>query len=404
MKLRRVLALCCVFVCGCASDIQRQVSPPLPSPGQVDEAVNRVIKGTGAQGLALAVIDGGQVVQVGVYGYRNAASDPLEANSIMYGASLTKMAFAYMVLQLVDEGLIDLDRPIRDYLPQPLPSYTDADVEDRYARWSDLAGDDRWKALTARMLLNHSSGFANFGFLEPDGKLRFHFAPGSRYSYSGDGVVLLQFVLEKGLGFDVGEEMQKRVFLPLGMPDTSLIWRMDFASHTADGWTAEGKPVAHDDRSSVRASGSMDTTIADTSRLVAAIVRGERISAKARETLSHAQLPITSASQFPTLQDDAPPAQRQKGLAAGLGVVVFDGPQGHGFFKGGHNEWTGNMAVCLETGRRCVVILGNDLRAEPAIPYLVDFILGETGLPWEWEYANVALWKPSGHREDSGSP
>ncbi len=150
---------------------------------------------TGAKGLALGVIDGGQVSQVSVYGYRNAAGAPLETNSIMYGASLTKMAFAYMVLQLVDEGIVDLDRSISDYLTEPLPSYTAAEVEDRYARWSDLAGDDRWKALTPRMLLNHAPGFANFGFLEPDGKLRFHFDPGSRYSYSGDGFILLQFVL-----------------------------------------------------------------------------------------------------------------------------------------------------------------------------------------------------------------
>ncbi len=349
---------------------------------------------TGAKGLALAVIERGKVSQVSVYGDRNAAGAPLETDSILYGASLTKMAFAYMVLQLVDEGVLDLDRSIRDYLPEPLPSYSAAEVEDRYARWSDLAGDERWKALTPRTLLNHASGLANFGFLEPDGKLRFHFDPGSRYSYSGDGFILLQFVLERGLGLDVGREMQTRVFQPLGMSDTSLIWREDFAGRAADGWTIEGKPVPHDDRSAVRAAGSMDTTITDMSRLVAAIVRGDLISAKARQDFSRPQLPITSASQFPVLQADVPLAARKKGLAAGLGVEVFDGPQGHGFFKGGHNEWTGNMVVCLETGQRCAVILGNDLRAEPAIPYLVEFILGQTGSPWDWKYGNAAFWKP----------
>lgn len=345
--------------------------------------------------MGLAVVDGGQVSLVRAYGYRNAGGAPLEPDSIMYGASLTKMAFAYMVLQLVDEGTLDLDRSISDYLADPLPSYAAADVEDRYARWSDLAGDERWRALTPRMLLNHASGFANFGFLEPDGKLRFHFDPGTRYSYSGDGFILLQFVLERGLGLDVGQEMQTRVFKPLGMTDTSLIWRKDFAGRAADGWTADGKPVPHDDRSAVRAAGSMDTTIADVSRLVAAIVRGDLISAKARREFSRPQLPIGSASQFPVLQTELPPAQRRKGLEAGLGVEVFDGPQGHGFFKGGHNDWTGNMVVCLETRRRCVVILGNDLRAEPAIPYLTEFVLGVTGSPWDWKYGGATFWKPS---------
>jgi CubicO group peptidase (beta-lactamase class C family) len=179
------------------------------------------------------------------------------------------------------------------------------------------------------------------------------------------------------------------------MTDTRLMWRDDFAGRVADGWTFDGKAVPHDDRSMVRASGSMDTTIADMARLFAAIVRGDLISPEARTELSRAQLPITSASQFPTLQEDAPRDQQKKGLAAGLGVVVFDGPQGHGFFKGGHNEWTGNMAVCLEETRRAVVILGNDLRAEPAIPWLVDFILGPTGIPWNWEYSAGPLWTPS---------
>ena len=78
-----------------------------------------------------------------------------------------------------------------------------------------------------------------------------------------------------------------------------------------------------------------------------------------------------------------------------MGVVTFHGPQGAGFLKGGHNESTGNIVVCLEAGQRCVVILGNDLRAEAAIPYLVDYILGPAGVPWEWEYGELPLWKPA---------
>lgn len=396
MKTRRiVLILFLALASGCAA---------VPSPARIDALVQCVMQDTGARGLALAVIDEGQVSQVRVYGDRNAAGAPLASNSILYGASLTKMAFAYFVLQLVDEGVLDLDRSISEYLPQPLPLYTAADVEDRYARWSDLAGDDRWKTLTPRMLLNHASGFANFGFLEPDGKLRFHFDPGTRYSYSGDGFILLQFVLEQGLGLDVGQEMQARIFQPLQMLDTSLIWRADFAGRAADGWTIDGKPVPHDDRSAVRAAGSMDTTITDMSRLVAALVRGDLISAESRLTFSRPQLPITSASQFPVLQTEVPDTQRWRGLAAGLGVEVFEGPQGRGFFKGGHNDWTGNMMVCLEAQRRCAVILGNDLRAEPAIPYVIEFILGKTGSPWGWKYGDATLWKPKAPIDDPRCP
>src|SRR5690606_18536300 len=103
----------------------------------------------------------------------------------------------------------------------------------RYADFTAL--DERWRRLTPRILLNHGSGFANFGFLEPDEKLRFHFDPGTRYAYSGDGLATLQFALERGLGLDVGAGTDA-IFRELGMHRTALIWRADFASNLADGW------------------------------------------------------------------------------------------------------------------------------------------------------------------------
>jgi CubicO group peptidase (beta-lactamase class C family) len=379
---------------GCASSTPPTAGPVKSQP-EIDATVRQMMSETAAQGLALAVIDAGTVTQVSVYGKRNAKGDALTSDSIMYAASLTKSAFAYLLLQLAADGIIQLDTPISQYLPKALPEYADAKTEDLYARWSDLAGDDRWRSITPRMLLNHASGFANFGFLEPDGKLRFHFQPGSRYAYSGDGLILLQFVLEQGFGLDVGQEMQKRLFQPLGMSNSSMIWRDDFAGRTADGWTIEGTVEPHDDRSRVRAAGSLDSSISDMAKLAAALVKGDLLTTKARQEFSRPQLKITTLSQFPTLQAEVPADQQRPDLYAGLGVVVFNGPQGKGFFKGGHNDSTGNMLVCLEASQRCVVILGNDLRAERAIPYLVDFILGPTGLPWHWEYGNKNFWQPT---------
>jgi CubicO group peptidase (beta-lactamase class C family) len=352
------------------------------SNDEIDAEVANVMKATGAQGLAIAYIENGTPVYVQAYGKRNAKGDPLQTDTIMYGASLTKAAFGHLVVQLADERRINLDASIAAYLPKPLPDYP---TEEKYAPWSDLKGDERWRRLTPRILLTHSSGFANFAFLEPDGKLRFHFEPGSRYAYSGEGLILLQFVLEKGLGIDVGEEMQRRVFEPFGMTNTSMIWRPDFAANLADGWDAKGQVEPHDERSKVRAAGSMDTTIDNIARFAAGYVGGEGISSRARAELTNAYLPITTTSQFPSLQAEVPPAKRHKDLAAGLGVIVFKGPQGPGFFKGGHNDTTGNTLVCVEKRRSCIVILANDVRAEPGFPRLVKF-LGETGVPWRWEY------------------
>jgi hypothetical protein len=73
-------------------------------------------------------------------------------------------------------------------------------------------------------------------------------------------------------------------------------------------------------------------------------------------------------------------------LAAGLGLVTFQDPPGEVWFKGGHNEWTGNMVVCVERELRCLVLLSNDVRAERLYPDLVRAVLGEIRLPWSWEY------------------
>jgi CubicO group peptidase (beta-lactamase class C family) len=361
-------------------------SPPRrASPQAIDAAVRAGMARTGARGLALAIIDDGRVSMVRTWGARNARGDPLLPDTIMYGASLTKAVFAYTIMQLAEERRIDLDRPIAAYLARPLPAYDQE--EERYAPWQTLAGDERWRRLTPRILLSHRSGFANFSYVEPDRGLHFHFDPGTRYAYSGDGIILLQFVLERGLGLDLGAEMQRRVFDRFGMANTSMIWRPDFARNLADGWKEDGGVEAHDERSQTRASGSMDTTIADFARFAAGFVRGEGISRRSRAEMVRAQAPIATASQFPTLQPDLPPARRWRGLGTGLGVVTFSGPQGRGFWKGGHNDSTGNIWVCLERGRRCVVLLSNDVRAEPLYRELVERILGPTGLPWNWEYA-----------------
>jgi CubicO group peptidase (beta-lactamase class C family) len=363
----------------------------VPAKPPLANVVQGAMRETGARGLAVAVVEDGQVVEVEAYGDRNAAGDPLTIDTVIYGASLTKAAFAYMVMQLVDERRIDLDRSIADYLPRPLTAYDSDHIANRYARYSDLAGDERWRALTPRILLSHRTGFGNFGFMEPDEKLRFHFDPGTRYGYSGDGFVLMQFVLEEGLGLDVGAEMQHRVFNRFGMTRTSMMWRADFAQNLADGWTAVGEVIPHDERSKTRAAGSMDTTIADMARLAAGVVRGDGLSTAARAEMVRSQAPITTRSQFPTLQPELAPADRIPALGAGLGVITFEGAQGAGFYKGGHDDFQGNTWVCVERGRRCVVILANDVRAEAGFSRIVRAVLGDVGVPWSWEYGEKRM-------------
>jgi CubicO group peptidase (beta-lactamase class C family) len=365
-------------------------SPALPDDAAITAEAGRMMARTQAQGLALAVIDRGRVGFVSAWGLRNAKGDPLGTDTVMYGASLTKTVFAWLTLQLVDQGKLKLDAPLADDLDQPLADYppgTDGP-------YKDLAGDPRWKKITPRMCLTHSTGLDNFAFAEPDRKPHIHFEPGTRYSYSGEGMGLLQFVIEhgktsQGLGVDISE-LAQRNFDRLGMTRTRLTWRNGEDANVADGWNDDGEPRPHEKRGKVRVAGSMNTTIADMARFAAALVRGDGLGTASRAEMTRPGLHITTAHQFPHFGAELPSDRQRKDLAAGLGVIVFDGPQGHGFFKGGHDGQTANTMVCLEQAQRCVLILSNDVRAETGFADLVRFILGDTGVPYDWEYGDYA--------------
>ena len=365
---------------------------PTADPGDpaFDRRVGELMQAAAVPGLAVATIREGDI-RVKGYGQRDIAVGlPLQADTVMYGASLTKSVFAYAVMTLVDEGRLDLDRPIGELLPKPLPDYP---------KYADLAGDARWRKITPRMLLSHTAGFPNFRFFTPhgydeNGKLFIAFEPGSRFAYSGEGINLLQFVLENGLDVDVGQLMQARVFDRFGMARTAMTWRDDFAGNLALGYGSDGEDLGHRKRGSVRAAGSMDTTATDFARFLAALSQGEGLSPGAHRALLAPQVPITSPQQFPTLAEDRTTAWAGIGLAYALGWAVYDAPaQGRAFFKGGNDDGTRNLALCVRNGRECVLLLSNSSNAEGIFAALVNATLGETCLPWYWEN-NVPYDRP----------
>jgi CubicO group peptidase (beta-lactamase class C family) len=371
------------------------VAQAIPNDAMIDAEVSRIMTNTHAMGMAVAVIDHGKVAYVHSYGIRNAKGDALTTDTVMYGASLTKTVFAYTVMQLVDQGKLNLDTPIKDDLDKPLPDYGPDPVSpDKYGPYKDLADDPRWEKITPRMCLTHSTGFSNFWFIEPDQKLHIHFEPGTHFSYSGEGLILLQFVIEhgrkaQGLGLDVGD-LTKANFDRLGMTRTSLVWHNGQDPNVADGWNDQGQPRPHEKRSKVRVAGSMNTTISDLSKFTAALVRGDGLSPASRAEITRPVLHIATASLFPLFLPDLPPDKQRRDLYSGLGVTVFDGPQGRGFYKGGHDGQTANTMVCVEGSQRCVLILSNDVRSEAGFAELVRFILGNTGVPYDWEYGDHA--------------
>src|SRR5438552_17081206 len=133
-------------------------------PFKIERIVTRLMQAGRGTGLAIAVISSGEIVYAEGFGKRNVEQGlPLTTSTVMSGASFTKSVFAYLVMQLVDEKAIDLDRPVDQYLDKPLPEYEE---------YKDLAGDERYHRITARMLLSHTSGFPNWRRFTDDPKLR----------------------------------------------------------------------------------------------------------------------------------------------------------------------------------------------------------------------------------------
>jgi CubicO group peptidase (beta-lactamase class C family) len=343
----------------------------------VDAIVNEAMNTADVPGLGVALIHDGRVAFAKTWGQRNLEMGlPLQKDTVMYGASLSKATFAYFVMQLVDEKKITLDAPLGSYLPKPLPEY---------GRYSDLAGDSRWNKLTFRILLNHTTGFANFRWLEPDRKLRFHFDPGTRYAYSGEGLQLAQFVLEEGLKLDVGREMQSRIFDRFGMMRTSMTWRDDFERNFAQGYTETGALLAHDRRHKVSAAGSMDTSLGDWANFLAVVARGEGLSKRAKYEMIRRTIVIDSARQFPTLSVARTDRWESIGLGYAVGWGVFETPYGLAFFKEGHDDGTAHYAVCIAERRDCMLLMANSVRAEAIFVSLVHKLFGELPIPAEWE-------------------
>jgi CubicO group peptidase (beta-lactamase class C family) len=380
---RALLVAASMLAAACARTRAPEVGAPPPpeagppwSPARVDAELARLMAAAQVPGLALALIDDGIVVYERAYGFADrAAGTRLRTDTVMAGASLTKAAFAHLVMQLVDDGIVALDTPITELLGKPLPEYAD---------YADLARDPRWRRLTPRMLLSHTSGLVNWRWINDDQRLDFKFEPGARYVYSGEGIQILQLVVEERAGEPLAQLMQRRVFDRFGMADSSMTWRADFAPRAATGYRADGAPEPHARRDRAAAAGSMDTTVHDYARFLAAVLRGDGLSPTSQRAMLSPQIAIVSPQEFPSHWPGETEVNRAIGLAYGLGWGVFTSPAGPAFFKEGHEDAVNNFALGFVAPRRGIVMLSNSGNAERMFLPVIEAVFGDTCVPWFW--------------------
>jgi CubicO group peptidase (beta-lactamase class C family) len=345
---------------------------------QIDSIVKKLMDTAGVTGMGIGIINNGQIAYLNSYGYKNKPKNQLNDTSThFYAASLAKPLFAYIVMQLVDEHKIDLDKPLYQYLPKPLPEY------DNY---KDLTGDDRWKLITARMCLTHSTGFPNWREFNPhdNKKLEIFFTPGTRYAYSGEGIELLQFVAETITGEGLEQLAQEDIFKPFGMAQTSYLWQPGFETNYALGHDMNEDTLPKHRYKNAYAAGSMETTIADYTRFMAAVINGRRLSAKRWTEMLSPQIAIHSKRQFPSLNKDTTTENDGIHLSYGLGWGLFTSPYGKAFFKEGHDDGWVHYVIGFPDKKIAYVFMCNAASGESIFKELLEKLGGVT-MPWYWE-------------------
>jgi CubicO group peptidase (beta-lactamase class C family) len=235
------------------------------------------------------------------------------------------------------------------------------------------------------MLLSHTSGFPNLRFFTADKKLSINFAPGSRYAYSGEGIVLAQIVVESATKKPVQELMHDRIFDPLGMKRTSMVWEPRFESDFANGYDERGTSLGPQRRSRADAAGSMQTTLHDYALFVEATLQGRDVPARSRAEMLRPQIAIASTHQFPTLSTETTTANRAMRLSYGLGWGLFWTPFGKAFFKEGHDDGWRHYAVGFDERGAGMLIMTNSSNGESTFLNLLEGVLDDTFTPAEWE-------------------
>lgn len=161
-------------------------------------------------GLSMVLINEGEVVYHSTKGYANIEEkNPVTSKTIFEGASVSKALFAFTVMSLVEEGKLDLDKPLYQYL-----DYLYYGIDDN---------DEQYYNITARTVLSHTTGFPNW---RPREELNIRFEPGTKFSYSGEGYIFLERVLLSILNTDYqGLESfyQKNIAIPIGMDHTKFV-------------------------------------------------------------------------------------------------------------------------------------------------------------------------------------
>jgi len=211
-------------------------------------------------GVSISVLKDYKLVLSESFGVADADSKiPVNNKTMFEACSMSKPVFAYLVLKLVEEDKLDLDKPLSNYLEEDFAS----DSED-YA-----------KQITARMILTHTSGLPNWrkGGEERDGPLPIYFKPGTKFSYSGEGIYYLQRVVEHITQEPLETFAKCNLFDKLGFQSTSFVWTAKLDPQISTGHDTSGNCNKRSKYTHSDAAYTLYTTSEDYAKFIVEIMK-----------------------------------------------------------------------------------------------------------------------------------
>ena len=307
-------------------------------------------------GLSVAIIRDGKMIWNHAFGVKNASTrEPVDDNTVFEAASLSKPVMAYAALKLVDAGKLDLDKPLAQYLEKPY-----------------LDGDDRLSLITARRVLTHTTGFPNW---RPQGQaLKIVFPPGERFSYSGEGFVYLQKVIEQLTGQAFDDFMRATVFEPLGMTSSSYVWLPKYETLKATGHDAGG--TAYQDENLLKQT-RRPVCKQHLCRLRKIHDRGDeryRPETATAQAMTSSQIQVDESCS--NCVNRPPSGKLSPVLAWGFGVGLQQTKDGSSFWHWGDNGDVHCYMLGYPKQREGIVVFTNSGNGHAIIPEIIREALG----------------------------
>ncbi len=319
----------------------------------LEQEIRRLMAEARIPGLQAALVADGELRWSAGFGEKVAGSgDPVTAETVFEAASLTKPLFAYAVLRLTEQGVLDLQDRLVDLLPEET-------LTGVIGHSLDAEGfrRDRLERIRVVHLLSHSAGTPH----APPGEIfPLAFDPGTSWAYSAFGYELLRLAVEARSGKSLVALIEEQVLDPLGMKHSRMVWSDAFETEAARGHDLLGAAEDHRRRTRADASSSLYTTAADYGRFIAAFMGGKTLSGATLRNLMKQRVAVNE----------------EQGIDWSLGFGLQQDRNGPAFWQWGDFGVFRNFALAYPLRRSALVYLTNSENGLSICAPMVTFALG----------------------------